>query len=510
MSQSGAAQLEYSAQPRRRDAPGRTVVLVHPGTRQGWRAQPWCDMPLELLYVGSPLARKGYQVEILDLRLERRWRERLSLLLARKPVCVGVTSTTGPQLRQALAVSRMVKEQGETPVVWGGVHASLLPEQVLAEPCVDYVVQGEGERTFEELVEAIANRKGPGAIPGLWRKDGGAPACGAPRRFIDLDAEPPPHYDLAQVERYRRRVFGIERLIFSTSRGCSFPCAFCYSTVMHKRRWRALSAPNAVEQMQEFSKKYGIKGLFLTDANFFLDLDRARAILEECARRELGLVFTRLHIRLDGLRRLTAEDWRLMERAGVKSLAMGVESGSPRIRALLHKEIDEAELLELNRRFARSPIMPIYFFMLGLPTETLPELESTVGLITRLISENPKAFHSANVYTPFPGTELFQLAVQCGWRPPDTTDGWFDFSYRWGGGGAWMSPDVREKVAMLDFCLFFLGERGYLQPFKATNRLAVAAARLYSPVARWRVRHMCSRLPLEIVAARKLGLYGNG
>ena len=482
----------------------RPVVLVYPGSRARWNAQPWCDLPLDLLSVGSPVARAGYDVQIIDQRLDPHWRDRLLAALRRRPVCVGVTSTTGPQLKHALEVSRTVKDHSDVPVVWGGIHATLLPEQTLERPEVDYVVQAEGERTFLELVAALDQGKSPYAIPGVWKAGQGT----APREFIDLNEEPPLEYGLVDVARYTRTVFGVKRLSFSTSRGCVYPCGFCLSTTVHKRRWRAMNADVAVERIREFTRRFNVKGLFLTDPNFFVDLDRAREILEGVVRNKLDVVFTRLHIRFDALKRLSRQDLDLIVRAGGKCLSMGVESGSPRIRRLMHKEIDECELLEWNRRLRQWPLTPLYFFMMGFPTETVQDLRQTVDLFIRLVDENPRASKSLNVYVPYPGTELYTVAVQEGFRPPASMEGWFDFSYRrLGGGGSWVRPDVQERIEMLDFCSFFVGGGGVAKPFKQTNRLAAMAARAYAPVARLRVRHMIYQWPLEARAAKRLGLY---
>jgi len=343
----------------------------------------------------------------------------------------------------------------------------------------------------------------------VWWKEQGRAISGGQRPFIDLNEEPFLDYDLVDVRKYKRTVFGVERLSFSTSRGCCYPCAFCYSTVVHRRRWRALRADLAVEQMKEFTGRYGVRGLFLTDANFFLDLDRARAILEKIVRENLGLVFTRLHIRFDTLRQLSDEDLALIERAGCKSLAVGVESGSERIRALLHKPVDEDELRDINRRFMRFSIMPMYFFMIGYPTETREELKATAKLFTRLVTENPRAWKSVNTYAPFPGTELYDLAVAEGLKPPARLEEWFSFSYRQlGAEGSWLPERTRKTVQMLDFCSFFVGERGYAKPFKKTSWLASSVARAYAPVARIRVTNLLDQMPLEIAAARRLGLYG--
>jgi hypothetical protein len=260
--------------------------------------------------------------------------------------------------------------------------------------------------------------------------------------------------------------------------------------------------------MRAFTARYGVRGLFLSDANFFADLDRARGILEGVVRGKLGLTFTRLHIRFETLRRLTPGDFRLFEQAGVKCLAVGIESGSPRIRGLLHKPIDEAALHEVNAQLRASSIMPMYFFMLGFPTETMEDLAATVRLFLKLAGDNPRAYVSVNTYAPFPGTELFDLAVSEGLVPPSTMEDWFSFSYRrLGARGAWLDEPVRRAVSMLDFCSFFASDRGYVTPFKQTHPVAKAAARVYAPIARLRMRHMLYRAPIEITAARKLGLY---
>ncbi len=492
-----------------RMSPQPTVVLVHPRSITGWQAQPWCDLPLELLCVGTPLVHAGYRVVILDQRVESNWRARLLAELARGPVCAGVTSTTGPQLLHALEVSKLIKQHSGVPVVWGGIHASLLPGQTLAENVIDFVVQGEGEVTFLELVTALERGGSVAAIPGVWRRDGGHAVSGGPRPFIDLNQQPPLAYDLVDVTRYARTVFGVKRLSFSTSRGCTFPCAYCYNTSFHRRQWRALRPETAVSQIKDFVQRYSVQGLFLTDANFFLDMDRARGILEGVLREKLGIVFSRLHVRLDSLLRISDEDLALIERAGCKCLAIGIESGSQRIQRLFRKPIEVPALLDLNRRLARFSIVPLYFFMMGVPTETVEDLRETVSLFTRLVQENPRAVKSVNLYMPFPGTELFDVAVAEGLAPPQRLEDWASFNYRHlGAGGAWLPAHMHGLIEMLDFCSFFVGDSSYLKPFKRTNPVVVLMANLYAPLARKRVETFTWRWPVEIRVAKMLGLYG--
>jgi radical SAM superfamily enzyme YgiQ (UPF0313 family) len=185
-----------------------------------------------------------------------------------------------------------------------------------------------------------------------------------------------------------------------------------------------------------------------------------------------------------------------------------VESGSERIQKLLGKPVDGSGLLEANRRLARHPITPLYMFMLGFPTETKEDLRETIHLAGRLLRDNPHADLTFNIYTPFPGTELFELAVEHGLRPPSCTEQWSEFNYRnLALDAPWLTGEMRRLVRVLDFCCFFLGKK-YTQPYKETKSLALFFTRLYAPVARWRARHLFHALPVEMHLAKMLRLYG--
>ena len=109
------------------------VVLVNP---HGWRFIGDGTVPSGLLAVAAPLTER-YRVTLIDQRVEKHWRRRLDEALSRSPLVVGVTTMTGKQIRDALTVARLVRERGETPIVAGGVHPSLLPAQTLEHPDLD-------------------------------------------------------------------------------------------------------------------------------------------------------------------------------------------------------------------------------------------------------------------------------------------------------------------------------------------------------------------------------------
>ena len=486
----------------------KKVILVYPSHTKGWEIQPWVDIPLGLLYCATPLERAGYDVTILDQRLEPQWQRLLEKELKDRPICVGMSTTTGPQLRHALEVSRFIKKHTDVPVVWGGVHPSILPQQTLAEECVDIVVEGEGEETFFELVQALEKNKPLAKIKGLWYKNNHDILHTETRALIDLNQQPPLSWHLIKPRQYIKSVFGLERLSFSASRGCPNRCAFCFNVTFYKRRWRRLDPALIVERLKDYVTLYKIKGIFLTDSNFFVDINWARQVLSGIISQNLNIALTRIHICFDSLTRLTDQDFELLEKAGCRCLAVGIESGSERIRGLLHKEIDENRLLELNRKLSQYPFLMIYFFMVGFPTETKEELRQTVKLFSRLLAENPKAAKSVSIYTPFPGTELFDLAIKEGLAVPQCTKDWAGFNYRSSlPSSHWQTKKMTQLVEMVDFCSFFIGSHSYLNPFKKTRSWAVLMSRLYAPLAQKRLDNLFGRFPVEIKLAKLLGLF---
>jgi anaerobic magnesium-protoporphyrin IX monomethyl ester cyclase len=486
----------------------RSVVLIYPRSVACIHARPRCDLPLELLCVGTPLSQAGYQVRIIDQRVSPDWRDTLLGELAKKPVCVGVTSMTGPQLRYALEASRLVKEHSDAPVVWGGIHASLLPEQTLAEPEIDFIVQGEGEETFLDLVRALEQNRPVAGIPGVWSREGGRANSTSQRPFIDVNEQPPLAYDLVDVSKYTRTVFGVKRLSFSSSRGCSFNCTYCYNTAYQKRQWRPLRPDIVISRIRDLVGRYPVRGLYLTDANFFLDMERARQILRGVVRENLGIVFSHLHILSDTFMKMSEQDIELIQQAGCKCLAVGIESGSERIQALLRKPLDLSRLLEVNRKLSRFSIMPVYIFMMGFPTETIEDLKQTVTLFSRLLRENPRATKTLGIYTPYPGTELFDLAVSEGLKRPQRLEDWTAFGAPGlGTTGAWLPEQTWKAIEMLEFCSFFVGRSNHLSPIGKANPLIGMLANLYTPVARERVKRLFYRFPLEIELAKHLRLY---
>jgi anaerobic magnesium-protoporphyrin IX monomethyl ester cyclase len=226
--------------------------------------------------------------------------------------------------------------------------------------------------------------------------------------------------------------------------------------------------------------------------------------LQEIVRSNLNIVISKLQIRADTICRMDRDFLELLVRAGVKRMTVGIESGSQRVLDLIKKDVSIDEVIEANNRLAGYPIVPLYLFMMGLPTETPEELYQSFCLADRLIKENPHAVKTFNIYTPYPGTELYDLALQLGLKEPDKLEDWALFNVQ--KDSPWIKPETKKLVENLDFPLMFLGGH-FVDSYRKTNPIVTTLGRLYSPIARYRIRNMDTRLPLESKLVKALGLF---
>jgi len=486
------------------------IVLFNPAPRRGWQVQRRVELPLSLLCPATPLDRQGYRIKIIDEFANPHWKKELQEVMREKPICFGVTCMTGPQILHALAACKVVKGvYPDVPIVWGGIHPSLLPEQTLSNPLVDIVVVGEGEETFEELVKTLEGGGQLSRVRGICFQKDGKVHCTGTRGFVNMNEQPPLSYRLINMDHYRRRLFGRDHISFNSSRGCTYRCSFCWDPVMHKRRWRAMEAETVVDHLRRIVRDYGLRGFLFTDDHFFIDRERAYQILEAIVRTDLDISISKLQIRADTLCKMEKEFFKLLVRSGVKRVSVGVESGSQSMLDLIKKDLLVEEVIEANRKLIPYPIVPVYLFMMGLPTETTQDFTKSVRLAVQLTDENPKAVKTFNIYTPYPGTRLYERCVRLGLEEPRNLEGWSRFNFRNVLDGAgWIGPEMKNMIKGLDFPLMFLGKGHFVSPYKKTNPIVVGLSKLYYPVARYRVKHLQPRFPIETKLVKALGLFG--
>lgn len=401
------------------------IVLVYPKTGLDIK-DATIDLPLSSLSVAAMVAGER-TVKIIDQRVDSDWKVHLRKELAKNPVMVGTTSMTGSQINFALEASKIVKENSNAPMVWGGVHPTLLPEQTLKHPLVDVVMAGEGELAIKKLVNALEKGKGLERINNIYFEKEGKVAGKKVEEYFDMDKLPTLPYGLIDEKHYISTKSMVKEgaartLPFITSRGCPHGCAFCCNPRLSKRRWRCMSAKKAYKDVMYMVERFDLDSVIFHDENFLTNPKR----IEELASMINNKFSWSAQARMDELERT---DIGLLERNGLNLLQPGIESGSDRILSLVNKGETKKQILQANKKLAKTNITSVYNFMMGFPTETIGEVEETVDLALKLIKDNPNGQISGfYVFAPYPGTQLFDLAVKEGFEAPTGLEGWARFS----------------------------------------------------------------------------------
>ncbi len=446
--------------------------------------------PFGILYLASALEAAGFEVELWHEATTRNTYDRLvRRILEKRPVLVGFSTLTGPSLRPTLEASQAIKRAVDVPVVWGGLHPTMLPEQTLENECVDAVAIGEGEETIVEVAAVLAKGGGPSAIGevrGLAFRDNGTVRRTAPRPFLrDLDRYQPA-WHLLDLRRYlfSDRHFYTDmgsRLVaptvasIITSRGCPWRCAYCYNQFVNRRSFRAHSPQKVLAAVGELKERYGVGAVIIEDDCFFADRKRGLEIV-----RGLGIPWN-VSIRASEIVKWGAGFLAEIAASGCQEIRIGAESGSPRMLELLEKDITVDDIRGAVRLCLDAGIRPCLNFMIGLPGESEADRRATLDLMDELDGLGGMvAVNGPSVFLPWPGTPLYERAVAVGFKPPTRTEDW---AVQWGGQLP-STPFLPKRYRLVNYYRF-LGHRketGFLRFPHVANALK-QLARL-----RWRRR----------------------
>ena len=215
------------------------VLLLYPKT--GFDYGSTVAPPHSLLAVAAPVLKAGYSVKLFDQRTQTINEDILSRFISNDLICVGISSMTGTQIRNALQFSKLIRKltDGKVPVVWGGPHPSIIPEQTVMNENVDVVVIGEGEDSFLELVRAIESKNKLSDVKSVMYKNGEKNVKTEERALLDIEDLLPVPWQLIDVEKYIHRDMYIKECsrvldLGQTSRGCPYQCGFCCSATIRK------------------------------------------------------------------------------------------------------------------------------------------------------------------------------------------------------------------------------------------------------------------------------------
>ncbi len=409
--------------------------------------------PLGLLYVAA-CAEEGTDHEIALLDCVAEGITDNSVLEARirkiDPDLVAVQSMTTSLQDTVLTVRCVKRIREDIPVVVGGIHPTIYPEETLALPGVDYVFQGEAEASFVEFLKHFGDKEALANIKGLaFEREGAIVNTGQSDIIRELDDLPFPARHLTPVHAYRFSLMESPFTTIITSRGCPYKCTFCDRAFL-SNLYRTRSAKNVVDEMEHCYREYGISNFYFQDDTFTVKKRHVREFCEEIKARNCQFKWG-ARSRVDFV---DAELLAAMKEAGCQRLDVGVESGSQETLDRTQK----GSSVGLSESFLHTTrevgIDTLGYYMLGFPGESKQQIQQTVDLSLRM---NP-SYALFLKFLCLPATKIYEDAVREGfiddyWREfaKAPTDDFFP--KRW---NTAFSPEELDAVIAQAYRRFYL------------------------------------------------------
>ena len=469
------------------------VVLFYPAYDG-----PPLSAPLCLLSLASPLLADGFEVSIIDAAIAPDWESRV-LREVQDALCLGISVLTGPMIRGAIRIAKLVKKQlPSVPVIFGGWHPSLVPGQTLNEPYVDAVVRGQGELTLLAIAQRLAGKKDFHDVQGVSTKRSGVPQHAPERPTTWLDDLPLAAFHLTDFDAYERAC-GVRKLAYATSVGCPYACNYCTDMVFYKRRFNALAPDRVVKEVTDLVERYRIEEVAMLDSNLPVDWRRAVDIAKGFLNSKLRFRWT-FQASTDFLCRMSDDDVRLLGASGVTHMGFGTESTSADVLKLMNKRHQHLnEMYETARKAALGGIHVTFNLIFGYPGETEANRVETLSTMSDIARQFWNVSFSPNIFTPYPGIPIWPQLREMGMQEPQSLQEWVDLPL-----GKSVLPWLQgAELARLRRMLEFFLLNNQLR--KATTNypgLRQGVRRVLGAPLRWRIRSNKYSFPWELWIAR--------
>jgi len=430
---------------------------------------------------------------------------------------VGFTVMPGPQLKQAIPYARRIREEFPgTVMIWGGYFASNQYKVVLNSKCVDFVINGPGDKAFPTLIEALENNRPYELIKNLIFLDGDKIVKTGKDDLIDQSTLPALPYDkldthYPMVNYLGKTYLGNRTLAYHSSIGCPFTCSFCAVVPIYEARWKAKPADQVYMDIRYIKEKWGADSIEFHDNNFFVS--EKRTVEFSNLIKNDGMVWWG-EGRIDTINKYKDETLALMRESGCKMIFFGAETGNDEVLKQMDKGGTQSgqQIREFAARMKKFDIIPEYSFVLGMPAET-PEkvmryIDQDIAFIKEIKEINPSTEIVIYTYSPVPteGSELFKRSQESGFRFPETLEDWIsphweNFDLRKNPLTPWLTPEMIDKIRNFETVL-----NGYY-PTVSDIRLNGLKRKLMHWVSGLRYRTSLYKYPYEIKLMHRLWNY---
>lgn len=427
------------------------IILFHPNTGHD-KFYRFYWLPYSILTVASGCVEDGFDVFLIDANATN-YDEIIGDLRNNldQTICIGISCMTGHQISNGLIFANAIRAiNPRIPIIWGGAHPTLFPQQCLEHPLVDFVVQGQGEIIFRKLVQSLSdNLERPSNISGVGVKINETYHFGSIPPMHDKNLFPDIPWKLLNLDIYVRNDPGINTrtLNYVSSQGCPFACGFCSEVALYNQKWTAFSAERIINDISTLKRLVQINGVKFYDANFFVDPQRSLLFAERV--KDYDILWA-ASSHPGTLMKLEDGDLKLLKESGCTRLLIGAESGSQNIMDLIQKKFKVIDLIPLAIRLRNAGIVGSFTFIVGFPKSPDPDEFSKTLEMGRKIR---RVWHNHEVkvhfYAPYPGTPLWQRAIDAGFRPPHKLEEWAEYDY-YQIETPWMNKQLESSVQIFN------------------------------------------------------------
>jgi len=434
-----------------------TVLLFNPRSA---RAKP--RIPNSILQIAASIDGTHNYI-IVDGNMEADPEKKILDYFSRGQIDVfGCTVMPGPQLKQAIPITKKLKQlYPALTVVWGGYFPSNQPGSVLNSGYVDYIVNGPGDTTFPDLLQALENNTSPEVIRNLIYKKDGEIIKTAKAELPDLDKLPPLPYEKLNsfypLQKYLGKTYlGSRTIAYHSSFGCPFTCSFCAVVPIYNARWKGKSALGIYNDVKFLKERFQGDAIEFHDNNFFVSEKRvvefAKLIMNE------NMVWWG-EARIDTMDKYKDESLELIRKSGCKMIFFGAETGNDEILKKMDKGGTQtaAQILRFAERMKKFDIIPEYSFVLGTPSDndlqTDKQIDDDIAFIKKVKTINPSTEIIIYTYSPVPteGSDMYKNVLASGFKFPETLEDWIspaweNFDLRKNPLTPWLKPHMIDKI----------------------------------------------------------------
>lgn len=491
------------------------VIIFNPKSASGKHR-----IPNSILQVGASIHGK-YEYVFVDGNLEKDpWLTIESYLKTSEFKYFGSTVMPGPQLRQAIPFSKKIKEEFPNIItIWGGYFASNQYKVSLNSGYVDYVINGPGDNSFPELINALESNqkeKLPLIKNLIYKNEKGEISKTAVEALLDQDILPKFPYDYLNsfypVKNYLAKTFmGNKTLSYHSSMGCPFSCSFCAVVPIYNAKWKGMSAPRIYEDVKYFKEKHNIDAIEFHDNNFFTSKKRVLEFSELIMNENISYWGEG---RIDTINMYSDDDLKLMRKAGCKMIFLGAETGNDAVLKQMNKGGTQTGQMikDFVLRMKNVDIIPELSFVLGMPAPTEKEVYDQIlwdiNFIKEIKSINPKSEIIIYLFSPVPteGSELYQQILDAGFHFPEQLEDWIspaweNFDLRKNPLTPWLKPYMIDTIKNFETVL-----NGYY-PTASDFRIRGYKKKVIQAISSIRYKTNFYHFPYEIKALHKIWKY---